>query len=62
MSKEWHPGEPDEDWAASPSRFRARGQRHRDAPLSDRERTIWTFIWWGLGLLFAAMITYMLLH
>jgi len=62
MSKQWHPGEPDEDWAAWPEPVRARGQRHQDAPMSDRERSVWTVIWWILGLGVFAMIVYMLLH
>jgi len=62
MSKSWHPGEPDEDWASSPQPVRARGQRHRDAPMSERERSVWTVIWWVLGLGVFAMIVYMLAH
>jgi hypothetical protein len=62
MSKSWHPGEPDEDWGSYPYNWRMRGQRHRDGPMSDRERSVWTFVWWGLGLLVFAMLLYMLLH
>ena len=59
MSKSWHPGEPDEDWVASPEPVRARGQRHRDAPLSRREKRIWLMVWLALGALALAMLTYM---
>ena len=60
-------GQPNEDArvelkAAWPEPVRARGQRHQDAPMSDRERSVWTVIWWILGLGVFAMIVYMLLH
>jgi len=62
MSKSWHPGEPDDDWAAWPDPVRARGQRHRDAPLSARERVVWMIVWIFLGLLAVAMLAYMVIH
>src|SRR5438309_7008905 len=56
----WDPDEPSEDRMSWPYRVRARGQRHRDAPVSDRERRVWLGIWVFLATLVLASLAYWL--
>ncbi|MFN2545073.1 MAG: hypothetical protein ABR600_10975 [Actinomycetota bacterium] len=54
------PDESRRDWAFGP--FRARGQRHRDAPISTRERIVWRLVWFALSGAAIALIVFMLLR
>ena len=46
----WSPEENPDDRMYGPHRgIRARGQRHRDAPISRRERIIWRIVWAVFG-------------
>ena len=58
----WDPSERPEDRMSWPYRLRARGQRHRDAPISEREQRVWWGIWVILAGLVGASIVYWLIH
>ena len=58
----FEPDEAPEDRMSGPYPVRARGQRHRDAPLSDREQRVWWAIWGVLGALVVASIVFWLTH
>ena len=49
--------EPRKDWMSWPYLVRARGQRHRDAPLSRRARIVWTVLYGLLVAVIAAIVT-----
>jgi hypothetical protein len=58
----WDPEERPEDRMSWPYRLRAPGQRHRDAPMSDRERLVWWCVYGFLGVLVLASLVYWLTH